>query len=173
MKRFIFIPIVLVIFMGIGYGAELKVGYVDLQRALNESEGGKKAKGNLENIIKSKQVLIDERGKAIEAFKAEIEQQSALLSEEARKNKQDDYDKKVRDYKRFVQDSQEDVKKKEVEFTNEILGELKAIVEEIGFTEHFSLILEKVEGVVLYADSAIDITEKVIQKYDESIKAEK
>ena len=41
----------------------LKIGFVDLVKALNESESGKKAKADLEFLIKSKQVAIDEKGK--------------------------------------------------------------------------------------------------------------
>ena len=43
----------------------LKIGIVDLFRALNESEAGKKAKIDLEVLIKSKQTVIDEKGKKV------------------------------------------------------------------------------------------------------------
>ena len=43
----------------------VKIGYVDLVKSLNESEAGKKAKTDLEFLIKTKQTTIDEKGKAI------------------------------------------------------------------------------------------------------------
>ena len=65
-----------------------KIGIVDLSRAVNESEQGKKAKGELEVVVKKKQEALDEKGKALEKLKAEIEKQGSVMSAEARKNKE-------------------------------------------------------------------------------------
>ncbi len=173
MKRAILI-LALGLFLGSpAFGAELKIGYVDLQRSLNETESGKKARADLEKLIKSKQAVIDEKGKEIERLKEELDKQSALLSEEAKKAKQDELDRKMGKYQRLVQEAQREVKKKETELTNEILKGLRKVIEELGREEKYTLILEKMEGLVLYADSAIDLTDRVIKLYDEKMKARK
>jgi len=47
---------------GSASGADVvKIGYVDLRVALNESEAGKKAKIELESLIKTKQSSIEEK----------------------------------------------------------------------------------------------------------------
>ncbi len=153
--------------------AEIKIGIVDLQKALNESEAGKQAKKDLEEIIKAKQKLIDQKGKEIEKLKEEIDKQASVLSEKALRQKQDELDRKMRDYKRFVQDAQDEVKRKEAQLTEEILKELRKVIDEIGKKENFTLILEKVEGVVLYTDETVDITQKVIETYNKKIKKNK
>jgi outer membrane protein len=79
----------------------------------------------------------------------------------------------MRDYKRFVQDAQDEVKRKEAQLTEEILKELRKVIDEIGKKENFTLILEKVEGVVLYIDETVDITQKVIETYNKKIKKNK
>ena len=72
------------------YAAEtMKIGYVDIRAALNESDTGKKAKIDLESLIKTKQTVIDEKGKAIEKLKADVEKQASVLSAEAKKAKED------------------------------------------------------------------------------------
>jgi len=170
MKRVGILLILGLLFSSLAHGAELKIGYVDLQKALNESEGGKKAKADLDEIIKAKQMVIDKKGKELEKLKNDLEKQSALLSEDAKKARQEDLDRKMRDFQRFVQDAQAEVKKREAEFTDELLKDLRKIIENIGKEEHYTLILEKVEGFVLYADKAIDLTDKVIKKYNENMK---
>ncbi|GMT47306.1 MAG: outer membrane protein [bacterium] len=170
MKRVGILLIVGLLFSSLAYGAELKIGYVNLQKALNGSEGGKKAKADLDEIIKAKQVVIDKKGKELEKLKEDLNKQSALLSEDAKKARQEDLDRKMRDFQRFVQDAQAEVKKRESEFTNELLKDLRTIIAAIGKEEHYTLILEKVEGVVLYADKSIDLTDKVISKYNEKMK---
>lgn len=91
----------------------VKFGSIDVQKVLNESETGKKAKSDLESLIKTRQSSIDEKGKAIEKLRADIEKQASVLSAEARKNKEDELEKLLREYQRIVQDSQTEIKKKE------------------------------------------------------------
>lgn len=143
-----------------------KFGAVDIQKVLNDSETGKKAKSDLEVLIRSKQVTIDEKGKAIEKMKADIEKQASVLSAEARKSKEDELEKQVREYQRLVQDSQAEIKKKEAEFTDSILKDIRDIIEKIGEQEGYTLIIER--GMVIYSNKGIDITDIVLKKYDES-----
>src|SRR4030043_1856925 len=104
----------------------VKFGSIDVQKVLNESETGKKAKLDLEVLIKSKQSTIDEKGKTIEKLKADIEKQASVLSADARKNKEEELEKSVREYQRLVQDSQAEIKKKEAELTDSILKDIHA-----------------------------------------------
>ncbi len=144
-----------------------KIGYVDLRVALNDSEAGKKAKTELESLIKTKQSTIDEKGKGIEKLKADLEKQGSVLSAEARKSKEDEIERLMRDYQRLVQDSQNEVKKKEGELTGSIIKDLRDVVEKIGGDEGYSLILENVEGIILYSRKDLDITDKVVKTYNE------
>jgi outer membrane protein len=126
-----------------------KFGAIDVQKILNESEAGKKAKNDLEGLIKSKQISIDEKGRAIEKLKADIEKQASVLSAEARKNKEDDLEKQIREYQRLVQDSQAEIKKKEADLTEAILKDIREMIESIGEEEGYALIIEK--GMILYS----------------------
>lgn len=146
----------------------LKIGFVDLVKALNESESGKKAKADLEFLIKSKQSAIDEKGKAIEKGKNEFEKQTSVLSSDARKSKEEELERLIREYQRLVADSQSEVKKKESELTGDILKEIRAIIQRIGQDEGYTFILENSEGQVLYSVKEIDMTEAVIKKHNES-----
>jgi outer membrane protein len=172
MKKAVWLVVVLLLLTGgSSMAAELitvRIGYVDLVKALNESESGKKAKADLEFLIKTKQTTIDEKGKAIEKAKADIEKQSSVLSPDARKTKEEEMERLLRDYQRLVADSQNEVKKKESELTSDILKDLRAIVQKIGEDEGYTLILESAEGQILYAKKESDLTETVMKKYNES-----
>lgn len=146
----------------------LKIGFVDLVKALNESESGKKAKADLEFLIKSKQVAIDEKGKAIEKGKNDLEKQASVLSQDARKSKEEELERLIREYQRLVSDSQSEVKKKEGELTGDILKDIRAIIQKIGQDEAYTMILENAEGQILFAKKEIDLTDAVIKKQNES-----
>lgn len=145
-----------------------KIGFVDLVKALNESESGKKAKSDLEFLIKSKQGTIDEKGKAIEKGKSDLEKQASVLSPDARKSKEEELERLIREYQRLVSDAQSEVKKKEGELTGEILKEIRTVVQKIGQDEAYTLILENAEGQILYAIKDVDLTDVIIKKYNES-----
>jgi outer membrane protein len=145
-----------------------KIGYVDLRVALNESESGKKAKTELESLIKTRQAAIDEKGKSIEKLKGDLEKQASVLSGDARKSKEEEIERLVRDYQRMVQDAQNDIKKKETELTGSILKELRDVVDKIGQEEGYSLILENVEGIILFSRKDLDITDRVIKRFNDA-----
>jgi len=177
MKKLSLLLVTLILLTGSRVYAEnsktenIKIGSVDLIKALNESDAGKKAKTDLEFMIKSKQASLDEKGKNIEKIKSEIDKQSSVLSADARKSKEEELEKMIRDYQRLVSDSQNEIKKKEGDLTAEIIKELRGIIEKIGSDEGYTLILEGGEGQILFAKKEIDITEKVLKKHNE-LKAE-
>jgi len=148
----------------------VKIGCVDFQRVLNESEAGKKAKADLEVLVKSKQSTIDEKGKVIEKMKADIEKQASVLSGEAKKSKEEELEKILREYQRLVQDSQAEVKKKELDLTDGIIKDIRQLVEKMGEEGGYTLIMERTGGMVLYSTKDIDLTDTVIKRYNQTKK---
>lgn len=173
MKRFLVVTLVVFCILAVNMtsiaSAEtFKVGVVDLSKALNESDAGKRAKADLESLIKSKQTSIEEKRKNIEKLKTDLEKQAAIISPEAKKAKEEELERLIRDYQRIVADSQAEVKKKEGELTGEILKDLRDTINKIASEEGYSLVIEYAEGIILYANKSLDITDKVIKRYNES-----
>ncbi len=174
MKKFLLVTILGLFMLSAGmvsttFAKEaVKVGVVDLLRALNESETGKKAKTELESLIKSKQSPIEEKYKRIESLRADLEKQAAILSADARKARTEEIGRLERDFQRLIADSQAEVQKKQMELENKILKDLRNVINAIAQEGKYSLIIERADGLVLYADKSIDITDAVIKKYNES-----
>jgi outer membrane protein len=103
-------------------------------------------------------------------MKADLEKQASVLSADAKKSKEEELEKLLREYQRLVQDSQTEVKKKELELTDAIIKDMRQIVDKIGEEGSYTLIMEKTGGMVLYATKDIDITETVIKRYNQSRK---
>lgn len=154
-------------FSGVSLAADTaKLASVDIQKMLNESDAGKKAKSELESLIKAKQSVINDKEKAVDKLKADLEKQSSVLSADARKNKEDELEKQIREYQRLVQDSQAEVKKKEAELTDSILKDVKELIDNMGEQEGYALIVEK--SMVIYASKNTDITDLIMKKYNAS-----
>ena len=116
-----------------------KIGILDLQRVLNECDEGIKAKTKLEALIKTKEAEIEEKGVKIDALKNELQKQASILSPEAKKNKENDLEKLLRDYQRVLQDTQAEVKKKEAELTEAIIKGVHALVDDMGKKEGYTV----------------------------------
>jgi len=146
--------------------AELQIGYIDLQRIVYESEAGKKARSELDALIKSKQAVVDEKRKTLEKLKSDLEKQASALSPEARKAKQDEYEKNEREFLRFAQDSETELRKKDAELKEMIVKEVFELMDKIGKEEGYTMILDR--SMVIYGNKEIDITNIIIKKYNES-----
>lgn len=153
---------------GTASAAEVKIGVVDLYKALNESEPGKKAKTELESFVRTKQSSLEDKGKAIERLRGELEKQGSVLSKDARKAKEEELERVTRDAQRLMSDSQAELRKKENELTGGVLKEIRVVIDEIAKAENYTLVLEKADGLVLYRSATIDFTDKVIKKYNAS-----
>jgi outer membrane protein len=162
----------------------LKVAVVDLQAVLDGSVRGKAAKDRLkehgmqlQEEIKAKRTFKDEREAELQKLRTEIRSQGLVLSEQARAEKEEKFRKQMRELKRFIddtnryiEDATQEFREKEVSETQRLLLEVRKVVQEVGKQEGYSLILEGNESaaVVLYFNNAIDITPKIIQRYDQS-----
>ncbi|MCS7203207.1 MAG: OmpH family outer membrane protein [Thermodesulfovibrio sp.] len=152
--------------------AELKIGVVDLYRVLNESEEGKKAIYELQSMLEKRQRELDEKQKKIQSLKEDYDKKKAVLSEEARKSKEEEIERLSRELQRTAADYQMELQKKQNEITQSMLKEIRQIINEYAHKEGYSLIVEKAEQLILYTAAQIDITDKIIaifnQKTDKS-----
>lgn len=145
---------------------KMKIGVVDLQYALNESDIGKKTKSVLESFIREKNTIINEKVRAKDKFREELSKQASALSESAGKTKLKELDDMEREIGRLIDESQVEVQKIQKNMEDEILDELEATIKKIGKEEDFDFVFPA--GIVIYSrQEPIDLTEKVIQRYNE------
>lgn len=143
-----------------------KIGYVDLQRALNESDAGKKAKEEFKVQVDKLQASLKKQKDDIDAMKDQLEKKAVVMKEEERANLEDQYQKKLRDFERNYKDSQADLQKKDNELTGVIIKDLQGVIRDYGEREGYTLILESTSSAVLYGAKEADLTDELIQQYN-------
>ena len=167
MKQFVVLLLVCIGLVATPVMAETqKIGYVDLQKALNLSAAGKEAKEKIKTKVQTYDAEVRERQEELKKLKDDLEKQAMLLSEEARNSKERDYQQKVKDYQRFTKDIQETLQQTDADLTRKILESLLKVVQEVGKSEGYTLVLEKTESSIVYADESIDISDEVIKAFD-------
>lgn len=143
-----------------------KLGYVDLQRALNESEAGKKAKEDFKVQVDKLQAKLKRQKDEIDSLKDQLEKKSVVMKDEERANLEDSYRKKLRDFERSYKDSQADLQKKDNELTGAIIKDLQEIIREYGQRENYTMIFEATSSAVLYGNRSADLTDAIISRYN-------
>ncbi len=148
----------------------LNIVYVDLQRVMLESEKGKEAKVSLTAEADKLKKTLDAKQDEMQKMKDQIERQGATITQEARAEKEKQYQAKLKDYQRLYADYQAELQQKDSEFTQKILKDLEEIIKGLGEKDKYTLILEKSQAGILFAAPSIDITTKVINTYNETTK---
>jgi outer membrane protein len=146
--------------------ADAKIAVVDLQRALNETEDGRKAKGQLKKLFKQRQDILDKRQTEIKGMKDSIEKQRNVLQRNVLQKKLEDYQKAFVELQTKYVEYQRELAKKEAELTKVIIARMENILRRIGQAEGYTLIMERNESGVVWVPANLDLTDVVIQKYN-------
>ncbi|HSN90170.1 MAG TPA: OmpH family outer membrane protein [Anaeromyxobacteraceae bacterium] len=145
---------------------QVKLGFVDLPRALNEVEEGKAAKAQLEKEFKEKQKQLDAKQDELRKLKAEYDKQAVVMSDQAKRDKQAELERKAGETQQLFVQLQSELSRREQELTGPILEKLGNAVREIAEAEGFTAIFERNRSGVVYMTAALDVTNEVIRKYN-------
>jgi outer membrane protein len=165
-KLSVVIGMILLGWFGSVWAADLKIAYVDIQKAVNESNAGKDAKKVITKDVEKFQGQIADKQKALQTMKESLEKQAPMLNPDARATREKEYQNKLREFQRWGEDTQNEINQKRMEMERNISIGLQKVIQKVGADEGYTLILEKNEGIVLFVSKALDITDRVIKAYD-------
>jgi outer membrane protein len=144
--------------------ADIKLAFVDIQRALNECRAGKAAKTQFRGRIERLQSQLEGEQSDVERLKHELEQKGSLMQPDQRQSLEDDYEKKLRRFQDDYKNTRDELQEKDNEVTGAIVRDLATVVRQIGAKNGYTMVMEK--GTLLWAVPATDITDQVIRAYD-------
>ena len=167
MRTIVYVLVAALLLAGNAAAAQsIKIGYVDLQRALNESNAGKRAKEQFKGQVDKLQAQLKKQKDDIDGMKEQLEKKASVMKDEERANLEESYRKKLRDFERSYKDSQADLQRKDNELTGVILKELQDVIKDYGDRENYTMILESNSSAVLYGAKGSDLTDTVIELYN-------
>ena len=152
---------------------ELKLGYVDLQRALYETEDGRKATANLKKVFDQKQKELDEQQEQLKKDIEDLNKKRTLLPADKVRDKEAELQDRMQKVQQSYVRSQQDLSTKEQEATGKILDRMGRIISKIASTENFTMIFDKTQSAVLFAKPHLDLTNELIRRYNSGEGADK
>ncbi|MBI2400168.1 MAG: OmpH family outer membrane protein [Deltaproteobacteria bacterium] len=146
--------------------AELKIGYANLQKALNESQAGVKAKEDLKVEAEGLEGELSKKQEELKKMKDELDKKASVWNKETRDAKEKDFKARTADFQKKFMEYGENLNKKKQDTEARIIKELRDTVEEIAKKKGLTFVFEKSVGGLLYAPKELDLTDEVIKAYD-------
>lgn len=150
---------------------EFKVGTVDMQKAIQTVEAGKKAKAQLEKEFNAKKKELQTEESALRKMIEEFKKQSLVMSDEARAKKQAELQERGMKFEEMKQRSTIDLQQKEQELTRPIIAKLRGVIAELAKQKGYSMVLEKNENTVLFSLDKDDLTTEAVSAFNKQQKS--
>ena len=146
--------------------AQVSVAVIDIQRVVTDSDAGKEALGKLQQLQEAKIA----EGRAIQeqtdALREQLSKQQFTLTEA----KVSELTKQIEDLGIAMRRFQDDAQRELDEARRTALGGLEElilpVIDQVGKERNMTLIFNKFQAGLVYADEAVDITDEVIRRFN-------
>lgn len=162
-----FTILILTLVFGIAAKAEVKIGIYDMQKTLQSTGAGKKAKKELEDSFNKKKAELQEKEAKLKKMKEDLDKKSMVMSDEVKQKKAIEFQEEYGKLQESVMRSQQDIKQQEIKLTEPIIEKIKDVVASIGEKEDYTIILEKSENGVTWAKKGLNLTDRIIALVNE------
>ena len=152
--------------MAMPAAAQAKIAVIDVQRVVTESDPGKEVMQKLRVLSDAKA----QEGQALQQKMAALQDQFNKQRFTVSEQRQAEMSKEIEDIQIEIRRFQDDAQRELQEAQRRELGGLEErilpIINQVGVTEGYTLIFNKFQSGLVYADEAVDVTDRVIQMFN-------
>ena len=147
-----------------------KVAIIHVQNAILSTKDGQKAAADLQASFLPKQTEIEKRRSEIASLQDQLRKGNATMAEDAKATLMRDIDAKNKILTRETEDAQADLDSSQGKIMQELGNKMMAVIEKYSNQNGYALVLDvsNPQTPVLWAASAIDITNDIVKLYDQA-----
>lgn len=159
------------------YAQQLKIGIINMQKALNSTEEGKRELAKLQKLLSANTEELKQKEEELKKVNAELSKQGFMYSEAKQRELTENFRKLKREMERFSDDKREEFMRQQQASTVRLLKGLTELLGDYAEEQNFDLILEisqsppGVPGVVAHYKKTLDITDTIIDLYNKKSKS--
>ena len=146
------------------------LGYVDMQRVLEESALGKKVQEQLRKDFEPRAQDLGKTEAEIRQLQESLKRESALMSTEQVTKKEAEIKQRIETYQKAGGALQQELAKVQQEKGREVIGPAQKAVDAVSKQKKLSMVVERNLAGILFLDPGLDITADVIQHMDANAK---
>jgi len=143
--------------------AEGKVGYINLQRLVNESKMGQAARSDMQKMRREKEALVAAKLREVNELRELINKKGDKMSPQKKRDKLLALQKANKEYQRLVSDVKEDILREDRQLVAIILQKADGVVKKVAKRLNYTIILKNASAIG-YLDPSVDITDAVIKE---------
>lgn len=150
--------------------ADFKVGVVDVEAVVAQTDDGKSASSRLEKWAGTQKKDLEKEEQALMKERDVLTKQASTMKEETLAQKQGELQKRYMEYMQKAQKLQAELVKKQQTELQPILARIDQVVAGIAQRDGLELVLEKRNAGIAYMAKGLDYTEEVIRQYNTASK---
>jgi len=155
-----------------GMFGQLKIGYIDSNRIMQEYEEVRDAQAKLEKETRRLQVEYNTYVERLDSLNREFERQRLLLSNEKIREKEQEIQSLYQSTQAFQQSKfgpEGELYRYQAQLMAPVLDKVDAAVKRIGAERSFDYIVDAAGGALVYALPAHDLTDDIIAELRRSV----
>jgi len=139
-----------------------KVGYINLQRLVNESRMGKAARADIQKMRKQREEIVSNKLWEVNNLKSLLTEKGAKMDPAEKRNKIEALRKAYKEYQRLLADAKEDILREDRELVAIILKKADGVLKRVAKKRKYTIILKDPKAIG-YLDPSVDITDEVLK----------
>jgi outer membrane protein len=162
--------VVLAVLMVLAFAASVeaqtsvKIGYIDSQAILDQDPSARQAQQQFEASLATYQSEVQQMGEELQRLIEQYEQQQAMLSEEAKANRQEQIRLRQTQYQQRIQELEQQATLRQAELVEPVMERISAIIDALRSEGQYSMIFDVAAQGIISADPALDLTPEVIRR---------
>ena len=169
MKRFVFaVAASLVAVAAFAQGANYRIGVINVERLVQESALGKEAFSRVKKLNDQKKEEADKLSKELRDMEQKLADQGTALADDKREALQKSYQEKAIAFKRFQTTRTATSRPRRRRARGASRARLP-IINQVGKERGFTLIFNKFQSGLVFADDGVDITDEVLKVFNTTV----
>jgi outer membrane protein len=144
--------------------AEIKIGFVDVERIRRESAPAERASKQLEKEFAPRAQELQRREAQLKTAQSNLEKEAMTMSESDRRAREQELARLSVDYQRMQREYREDLNLRRNQELGSLFERADRVIKRIASEEKYDLILQE----AVFRSPRIDITDKVLKALSES-----
>ena len=146
---------------------EGKIGVINAQRLLNETNAGKRAKDILASFSKNRQALMESEERELRRMEEDFARQASILSPTAKREREEQFRRRMQEYQQKAAELNREVQEKQKEVLEGFRDKVEAVVAKVAKGLGVQVVVDKSKGgPTIYHEDGLDISNQVIETFN-------
>lgn len=141
-----------------------KLGYINSQQILAQAPGTTEAQKAFEGDMARYRAQVDSLEKTLETAQQDYQRQQATLSEQAKRERQQQLQQQFAQYQQRVAELEQVAQRRQAELVQPIMKRISEVIEVIRKEGNYAMIFDAAAGGMITADPALDLTDRVLER---------